>query len=69
MATITSSAALAPVAPVFSNTERLALAGFLAGYSGLTRHGPGSAGLASRAADMAEERSVAALQLRHAYKS
>jgi integrase len=26
-----------PVAPVFTNTERLALAGFLAGYSGLTR--------------------------------
>ena len=37
MATTTSSAALVPVAPVFSNTERLALAGFLAGYSGLTR--------------------------------
>jgi len=31
------SAALIPVAPVFTNTERLALAGFLAGYSGLTR--------------------------------
>ena len=30
------SAALVPVAPVFTNTERLALAGFLAGYSGLT---------------------------------
>ena len=26
-----------PIAPVFTNTERLALAGFLAGYSGLTR--------------------------------
>jgi hypothetical protein len=26
-----------PVTPVFTNTERLALAGFLAGYSGLTR--------------------------------
>ena len=37
MATTTTSAALVPVAPVFSNTERLALAGFLAGYSGLTR--------------------------------
>jgi hypothetical protein len=37
MATTSSSAALIPVAPVFSNTERLALAGFLAGYSGLTR--------------------------------
>jgi hypothetical protein len=37
MATTTSSAALLPMTPVFSNTERLALAGFLAGYSGLTR--------------------------------
>jgi integrase/recombinase XerD len=26
-----------PVTPVFTSTERLALAGFLAGYSGLTR--------------------------------
>jgi hypothetical protein len=31
------SAALIPVAPVFTSTERLALAGFLAGYGGLTR--------------------------------
>jgi hypothetical protein len=30
-------AALVPVTHVFTNTERLALAGFLAGYSGLTR--------------------------------
>lgn len=37
MATTISSAALTPVTPVFTNTERLALAGFLAGYSGLTR--------------------------------
>jgi integrase/recombinase XerD len=37
MATTTPSAALVPVAPVFPNTERLALAGFLAGYSGMTR--------------------------------
>jgi integrase/recombinase XerD len=37
MTTTTSSAALIPAAPVFTNTERLALAGFLAGYSGLTR--------------------------------
>jgi hypothetical protein len=37
MATTTPSAALIPVAPVFTNTERLALAGFLAAYSGLTR--------------------------------
>jgi integrase/recombinase XerD len=31
------SAALVPTAPVFTNAERLALAGFLAAYSGLTR--------------------------------
>jgi integrase/recombinase XerD len=37
MATTLTSAALVPVTPVFSNTERLALAGFLAAYSGLTR--------------------------------
>ena len=37
MATTILSAALVPVAPVFSNSERLALAGFLAGYSGLTQ--------------------------------
>jgi integrase/recombinase XerD len=37
MTTTTLSAALVPAAPVFTNTERLALAGFLAGYSGLTR--------------------------------
>jgi integrase/recombinase XerD len=37
MTTTTPSAALIPVAPVFTNTERLALAGFQAGYSGLTR--------------------------------
>ncbi len=37
MATTTTSAALVPVTPVFSDTERLALAGFLAAYSGLTR--------------------------------
>ena len=37
MTTTTSSAALVPTAPVFTNTERLALAGYLAGYSGLTR--------------------------------
>ena len=36
-ATTIPSAALVPVAPVFTNAERLALAGFLAGYSGLTR--------------------------------
>src|SRR5260370_36618721 len=37
MTTTIPSAALMPAVPVFSNTERLALAGFLAGYSGLTR--------------------------------
>ena len=37
MATTLTSAVLVPVTPVFSSTERLALAGFLAGYSGLTR--------------------------------
>jgi integrase/recombinase XerD len=37
MATTAPSAALVAVTPVFTNAERLALAGFLAGYSGLTR--------------------------------
>jgi integrase/recombinase XerD len=37
MTTTTPSAALVPVVPVFTSTERLALAGFLAGYGGLTR--------------------------------
>ena len=37
MATTTLSAALVPVTPIFTSTERLALAGFLAAYSGLTR--------------------------------
>jgi hypothetical protein len=37
MTTTTPSAALVPALPVFTNAERLALAGFLAGYSGLTR--------------------------------
>ena len=37
MATATSSTALVTILPVFTGTERLALAGFLAGYSGLTR--------------------------------
>jgi site-specific recombinase XerD len=35
--TTTTPSALVPAAPVFTNTERLALAGFLADYSGLTR--------------------------------
>jgi integrase/recombinase XerD len=37
MASTSPSAALVPARPVFSTAERLALAGFLAGYSGLTR--------------------------------
>ena len=37
MATTIPSTALVPVTPVFTSTERLALAGFLAGYSVLTR--------------------------------
>jgi integrase/recombinase XerD len=37
MTTTTPSAALVQATPVFTNTERLALAGFLAGYGGLTR--------------------------------
>jgi integrase/recombinase XerD len=37
MVTTSPSAALVPVMPVFTTAERLALAGFLAGYSGLTR--------------------------------
>jgi integrase/recombinase XerD len=37
MTTTTTSAALAQLRPMFSEPERLALAGFLAGYSGLTR--------------------------------
>jgi integrase/recombinase XerD len=37
VATLSSSTALMPAAPLFSNAERLALAGFLAGYRGLTR--------------------------------
>jgi hypothetical protein len=37
MTTTTSSAALVLAGPVFSDQERMALAGFLAGYSGMTR--------------------------------
>jgi integrase/recombinase XerD len=37
MATTSPSAALIAVTPVFATAERLALAGFLVGYSGLTR--------------------------------
>jgi integrase/recombinase XerD len=37
MSTTTPSTTLVPLVPVFSSAERIALAGFLAGYSGLTR--------------------------------
>jgi hypothetical protein len=37
MATSSTSTAVASVGPVFTEPERLALAGFLAGYTGLTR--------------------------------
>jgi integrase/recombinase XerD len=37
MTATTPSAAFVPTPPVFTNAERLALAGFLAGYGGLTR--------------------------------
>ena len=37
MTTATPSAALATILPAFTDAERLALAGFLAGYRGLTR--------------------------------
>jgi hypothetical protein len=37
MATTSTSTAVAVIEPVFTEPERLALAGFLAGYTGLTR--------------------------------
>ena len=37
MATTSHSSSLVPVKPTFADAERLALAGFLAGYRGLTR--------------------------------
>ena len=37
MTTAVPSAALATMQPVFTDAERIALAGFLAGYRGLTR--------------------------------
>jgi hypothetical protein len=40
MAATSPSTALIPLPPVFSTAERLALAGFLAGCSGLTRQAP-----------------------------
>ncbi len=41
MATTIASTALMPAAPVLGNAGRLALAGFLAGYSGLAREAYG----------------------------
>jgi hypothetical protein len=37
MATTSTSTAIVPIQPAFTTAERLALAGFLAGYAGLTR--------------------------------
>ena len=37
MAAATATTSLVPVQPVFTESERLALAGFLPGYRGLTR--------------------------------
>jgi integrase/recombinase XerD len=37
MTATTTATALVPIQPAFSDTERLALAGYLAGYRGLTR--------------------------------
>ena len=37
MTATTTPAVLVPIQPAFSDAERLALAGFLAGYRGLTR--------------------------------
>ena len=37
MAATIPSTSLAPAQPMFTDAERLALAGFLAGYRGLTR--------------------------------
>jgi hypothetical protein len=37
MTTTTQSTALVTIQPAFTDAERLALAGFLAGYRGLTR--------------------------------
>ena len=40
MSTAAPSTALATIQPAFTDPERLALAGFLAGYRGLTREAP-----------------------------
>ena len=51
MTAATDSTSLVPIRPVFTNAERLALAGCLAGFRGLTREAytcMGAAGPASR---------------------
>ena len=70
MTTAVSSAALVTIQPVSTDTERVALAGFLAGYRGLTREayaldlrqgtswcvssGPAGAGISTPAAGAGE---------------
>ena len=44
MTTAAPSTALATIQPIFTDAERLALAGFLAGYRGLTREEVGASG-------------------------
>ena len=44
MTATTSSTALATIQPAFTDAERLALAGFLPGYRGLTREEVGASG-------------------------
>jgi hypothetical protein len=39
MTTAAPSTALATIQPAFTDAERIALAGYLAGYRGLTREG------------------------------
>jgi len=60
MTTATPSTALATIQPAFTDAERLALAGVLAGYRGLTReakcHSPGNAWTPTRAWTRPRER-------------
>ena len=44
MTATTSSTALATIQPAFTDAERLALAGYLAGYRALTREEVGASG-------------------------
>jgi hypothetical protein len=61
MTTTTPSAALVPAAPVFTNTERLALAGFLPGWQ-ITLIAAGAA-LATAAAAVLFDRTRAARKI------